>query len=566
MLVERGPKRVDDVAFLKDNLGRHFFFYRKWLVYSCSLDIVFCFCCKLFKQIGIKTCLDNEGLKDWKNIGQRLTTHETSKEHIHYMSEWIELERRFQKCKTIDESVQQQISKEKEHWRQVLWRIIVVVKRLAKVTLTFCGDNEKLYEENNGNFLNVIEMIAEFDPTMQEHIRRIDKHETHYHYLGHKIQNELIQMLASEVKRCALFNVILGALSTLKLDVDDIRRQGYDNGSNMKGKNKGVQSRRWKVFTYHVQGSHTLKPLSQTRWESHIESVKPIRESAQQMRDALIHLANTSEDPKSKSEAESLAIHELENFEFLLGMVIWHELLFAINTISKTIQKEDMYIDVDIDQLKGLISVLDQYRETGFEEAMNEAKKIASEMEIEPIFREKHIIRRKKQFDESTSEASTQSAIEAFRVDYFIYIVDQARTSLHIRFEQFQKYEKTFGLLFNLKKLKDVDNDSLKGFCINLEGFLKHGEHSDIDGKDLFIELRILRETLPNKSGNGSAEIYKTNGWLFPKCMGCLSYVVNHASYSYLCRKKFLKIKVDQIVSSINYVTRKIEWVSYFVN
>ncbi|XP_050122904.1 uncharacterized protein LOC126600361 [Malus sylvestris] len=315
MLVERGSKRVDDVAFLKDNSGRHFSSVhyirklpngemqdRKWLVYSCSLDIVFCFCCKLFKQIGIKTYLDNEGLKDWKNIGQRLTTHETSNEHIHFMSERIKLERRFQKCKTIDESVQQQMSKEKEHWRQVLWRKIVVVKRLAKVTLAFRGDNEKPYEENNGNFLNVIEMITEFDPTMQEHIRHIDTHETHYHYLGHKIQNELIQLLASEVKSeiiarireakyfstilgctpltshkdqmsfiircvdvtktpikveeffleflnvhnstgCALFDVLLGALSTLKLDVDDTKGQGYDNGSNMKGKNKGVQSR-----------------------------------------------------------------------------------------------------------------------------------------------------------------------------------------------------------------------------------------------------------------------------------------------------------------------------------
>nr|XP_028960141.1 uncharacterized protein LOC114825575 [Malus domestica] len=394
MLVERGPKRVDDVAFPKDNSDMYFSSVhyirklpngetqdRKWLVYSCSLDT-------------------------------------------------------------------QQISKKKEHWRQVLRRIIAVVKRLAKVTLAFCGDNEKLYEENNGIFLNVIEMIVEFDPTMQEHIRRIDTHETHYHYLGHKTQNELIQLLASEVKseiiarikevkyfsvildctldashedqmsliiRCvdvtktpikveefleflnvhdsterALFDVLLGALSTLELDVDEIRGQSYDNGSNM----------------------------------------------------------------------------------------------------------------------KGLISVLDRYRETGFEEAMNEVKKIASEMEIEIVFSEKRIIQRKKQFNESASEVATQSAIEAFRVNYFIYIVDQARTSLYIRFEQFQKYEETFGLLFNLKKLKDVDNDSLKSFCINLEGFLKHGEHSDIDGKDLFIKLRILRETLP-KEINRAMEVLK---------------------------------------------------------
>ncbi|CAN6571144.1 unnamed protein product [Malus baccata var. baccata] len=418
MLVEKGPKRVNDVAFPKDNSGRLFSFVhyirklpngetqdRKWLVYSCSFDILFCFCCNCMKRI-------------------------------------------------ID------------------------------------------------FFLNVIEMIAEFDPAMQyevksEIIARI--REAKYFSVildctpdaSHEDQMSLIIRCVDVTKTpikveeffleflnvhdstgCALFDVLLGALSTLKLDVDDIRGQGYDNGSNMKGKNKGVQSRK-----------------------SHIESVKPIRESAQQIRDDLIHLENTSEDSKSKSEAKSLAIHGLENFEFSLGMVIWHELLFAINTVSKTLQKEDMHIDVAIDQLKGLISVLDQYRETGFKEAMNEAKKIASEMEIEPVFREKRIIQRKKQFDESASEVATQSAIEA-------------RTSLHIRFEQFHKYEETFGLLFNLKKLKDVDNDSLKSFCINLQEFLKHGEHSDIDGKDLFIELRILRETLPNEI-NRAMEVLK---------------------------------------------------------
>jgi hypothetical protein len=40
-----------------------------------------------------------------------------------------------------------------------------------------------------------------------------------------------------------LFTVLQNALSSLNLNIDDVRGQGYDNGSNMKGKHQGVQTR-----------------------------------------------------------------------------------------------------------------------------------------------------------------------------------------------------------------------------------------------------------------------------------------------------------------------------------
>ncbi|XP_042466060.1 zinc finger MYM-type protein 1-like [Zingiber officinale] len=554
-LVERGPKRDACTLFPKDSTNRHFnvLHYkrilsngeendRRWLLYSISLDKIFCFCCKLFKKQKHKigTQLANEGYNDWHNLSHCLTSHEASKEHMECMTDWLELERRLQKNQTIDARAQVQLNKEKEHWKHVLHRIIAIVQRLAKNNLAFRGSCEKLYVENNGLFLQMVEMIAEFDPIMNEHLRRIKDHETYTTYLGSRIQNELIEMLAGEVrkkllakvKKAKYFSVILDctpdishkeqmslvircldesensikvkeywieflevddtsglglfthlkdALIHLELDIDDIRGQGYDNGSNMKGKHKGVQRRlleinprafytpcgchslnlalcdmvnccpqamsffgviqriytlfssstkRWRNFKDHVKGL-TVKPLSQTRWESHVESVKPIKEQTAQIRDALLDLTNDTEDPKTKSEAESLALYELEKFEFLLGV---------------------------------------------------------------------RVVSRKKQFEESSSTEIALSAEESFRVNYFLFIVDQAHSSIESRFAQFKKYQEIFGFLFNVERLQCSDDESLLRSCKNLESSLAHNGYSDVNGDDLFSELTFLKCSLPEES------------------------------------------------------------------
>ena len=69
-----------------------------------------------------------------------------------------------------------------------------------------------------------------------------------------------------------------------------------------------------------------------------------------------------------------------------------------------------MHIDVAIDQLKGLISYFKGYRENGFISTMNSSKKIVLKLEIEPVFCEKRIIHRKKQFDENVHNEITRSA------------------------------------------------------------------------------------------------------------------------------------------------------------
>ena len=200
ILIEKGPIRVPDLEFEKDTIGRHFsyaFYSRKlsngefvdikWLVYHKGANKVYCFCCKLVKSKLSKSMLASDGLNDWKRLSACLKDHENSVDHLTNMNTWNEVRLRLSKNRTIDDDMQRGIGKEKEHWRQVLVRIVSAVKFLAKHTLAFRGSNEKLYQDNNGNFLGTIEMIAEFDPVMQEHIWCIQNSEIHHHYLGHKI-------------------------------------------------------------------------------------------------------------------------------------------------------------------------------------------------------------------------------------------------------------------------------------------------------------------------------------------------------------------------------------------
>nr|XP_055051180.1 zinc finger MYM-type protein 1-like [Misgurnus anguillicaudatus] len=272
---------------------------RSWLSYSVKNNSVFCFCCKLFSLKAIK--IVTEGVSDWSNITSILTSHESSSDHSKNMIKWRELDVRLKQGQTIDKTQMALMDAERKRWREVLTCLICIIQSLAERNLALRGSSDKLHHHDNGNFLKEVELIAKFYPVMENHLNRIQDAETHTHYLGKHIQNELIQVISgkileaivADIKQSKYFsiildctsdishleqmsiilrtvslkgepviqehflgfvvveettglnlsNVILDELHKLGIPFENCIGQAYDNGANMMGKRQGVQAR-----------------------------------------------------------------------------------------------------------------------------------------------------------------------------------------------------------------------------------------------------------------------------------------------------------------------------------
>ncbi|XP_065650771.1 zinc finger MYM-type protein 1-like [Hydra vulgaris] len=219
ILVQQGPIKLKEEDFPKDDRGRKFFvmyykghfpngetYERKWSVYSKHSNSIFCLPCKIF-SIGKKsTKLTENGYSDWKHITSNLKDHEKSVNHKECFIKWMDLAARMKKNETVNECNLKKIKLEVESWQNILKRIISVIKFLASHSLAFQGHTDKLFFKGNGNFLGLVEMISEFDPILQEHVRKIKSHEVSDHYLGKNIENQIIQLLGSEIKKSIILN------------------------------------------------------------------------------------------------------------------------------------------------------------------------------------------------------------------------------------------------------------------------------------------------------------------------------------------------------------------------
>ncbi|XP_021991030.1 zinc finger MYM-type protein 5-like [Helianthus annuus] len=156
-------------------------------------------------------------------------------------------------------------------------------------------------------------------------------------------------------------------------------------------KKKKIIGKKWQILNDNVKGL-TLKSLSVTRWESRVNSIKTIRTQLVEVRKSLKEVSDSDKDPKIQIETRSLEKHEVGDYEFLVQIVIWYEILSNVNVVSKKLQSKDVVLDVAIDEVDKLIKYFKNYREVGFSKAIDEATEIANELGINAEFPEKQTV------------------------------------------------------------------------------------------------------------------------------------------------------------------------------
>jgi hypothetical protein len=149
-----------------------------------------------------------------------------------------------------------------------------------------------------------------------------------------------------------------------------------------------------------------------------------------------------------------------------------------------------------VEMLEKTMKFLNEYHESGFEQAVIAANELANVMNCEPCFKMKRIRKKKKLEIHEGSDEPFNDAKEEFRITVFKVILDYAQCSVKDRFEMITTVHSKFSFLVTKTDLDRLDQ--LKK-CKELEATLTGEEGDrDIDAIDLADELDALKVVWPS--------------------------------------------------------------------
>uniref|UniRef100_A0A803SRA8 TTF-type domain-containing protein n=1 Tax=Anolis carolinensis TaxID=28377 RepID=A0A803SRA8_ANOCA len=399
-----------------------------------------------------------------------------------------------------------------------------------------------------------------------------------------------------------LTEILLQELEARGIPLKSMRGQAYDCDSAMKGKHVGLQRRildlnprafyvpcgnhslnlllndavlscsiaancfntiqqifsffssstqKWCILLKHVP-TLTVKPFCNTRWESRIEALLPLRFHIEEVYDALYEAYEEQIfDGYSSSRAAAL-LKQLQSFRFLCCLVTWHEILHKINRVSKLLPKVTNDLQSSMDLIKSVKSFLERMRsDQGLNSVIIDAKELAEKIDVAADF-EKELPARPRNVNRQISYESKDEAVhsdkDSFKVNFFFVVLDTAISLLKERFELMENHSKNFKFLYDISSLgKSLNETELKNACQHLQTVLSDGEDCDVNGDDLFDELQIFAHLLPPGSHPAEALSFITKRGLvatFPNVYNALRILLTLPVSMASSERSFSKLKL----------------------
>ena len=131
---------------------------------------------------------------------------------------------RWKSGKIIDKDSEMLTKNNISLWTKVLRRLLSIILTMCSLNLALCGHRETFHDgvSEGGNFLGIVALMAQYDEVLAEVVSlpaRATK------YLSHKIQEELVSLIGSAVRRSLVSKINKSPFWSIILDTtSDVTR------------------------------------------------------------------------------------------------------------------------------------------------------------------------------------------------------------------------------------------------------------------------------------------------------------------------------------------------------
>ncbi|KAM0978924.1 hypothetical protein ACFX2C_014846 [Malus domestica] len=522
-----------------------------WLEYSVSKDAAFCLYCYLFKtnfeQVGSEA-FTGDGFKNWKKGRERFKMHVGPVGSVHNKAREAATNLMNQ-ATYIEMAVSKHSDQARKAYRTCLIASIKCTKFLLRQGLPFRGHDESATSSNRGNYLELLQFLADNNdkvrevvmgnlkllaPSIQKEIvnscaletldaimdglkdrffsilvdeaRDVSVKEQMAMVLryvddnGHVIERFVGIQHVTDTTSSSLKDAIDTLFSRYGLSISKLRGQGYDGASNMRGELNGLKTKilREQPCAYYVHcfahqlqlalvavaknnidiasffatannvvnhvgasckrrdslrgqlqeelviafendclitgrglnQETSLKRAGDTRWNSHYGTLISIIS----MFSSVVHVLQMviDDNPNESAGEENTLMRVILTFEFVFHLFLMKVILGLTNDLSQALQRKDQEIVNAMALVKSCKEKLYWMRNNGFDALVDEVSSFCEKHHIYvPNMEEAFILPGR-----SRRYAPIKTNRHHYRVELFIYVIDEQITELEDRFNE----------------------------------------------------------------------------------------------------------------------------------